>query len=463
MTSFAKATVTELSALLEDSQISSVELTETLIRRIEAKNPRYRAFLTCTFDLALDQAKQADERIFSNNRRGPLDGIPVALKDAYDTKNILTTVGSGLFCDRVPEHDSAVWKRLKAAGAVLLGKLECTEFCLGGPSPDAAFPISLNPHDTTRYTGGSSSGAGVALATGMVPAAMGSDTGGSIRIPAAFCGVVGIKPSYGLVSLRGLFPLSGSLDHAGPMARSSKDCALLLDAVMGHDAKDPTSTKHQIKPVSKTISEDCRGLVIGHVTNFSEAEGVSDESRLACHRALDVFRDLGAEVKEIQLPSLWDYTVANTTIMTSEAFAIHNVRFRDHLDDVSYLTRHRIALGAFISAADYIKAQKARRVLTHKTFDLMRENRVDLLCYPGMVSDPPPIDQMSPFYYLKAPLITAPANLTGAPAAAIRAGFSDANMPMSFQLTGHMFADSKVLSAANAYEQATPKYSRIVE
>ena len=345
-----------------------------------------------------------------------MTGMPIAQKDLFCTEGVRTTAASKILGDFDPPYESTVSGKLKADGAVLLGKANLDEFAMGSANITSAFGPVTNPWTPEGAAapltpGGSSGGSAALVAAGAAIAATGTDTGGSIRIPAAFCGVVGIKPSYGLVSLRGLFPLSGSLDHAGPMARSSKDCALLLDAVMGPDAKDPTSTKHQIEPVSKTISEDCRGLVIGHVTNFSEAEGVSDESSLACHRALDVFRDLGAEVKEIQLPSLWDYTVANTTIMTSEAFAIHNARFRDHLDDVSYLTRHRIALGAFISAADYIKAQKARRVLTHTTFDLMRENRVDLLCYPGMVSDPPPIDQMSPFYYLKAPLITAPASL----------------------------------------------------
>jgi aspartyl-tRNA(Asn)/glutamyl-tRNA(Gln) amidotransferase subunit A len=463
LTALARASVAELSSFLVDRKVSSVESTEALIRRIEAKNAEYRAFLTCTFDLALEQAREADDRTARNIRRGPLDGVPVALKDAYDTRNIRTTVGSGLFKDRVPTADSAVWERLRRAGAVLLGKLECTEFCLGGPSPDTAFPISLNPHDTSRYTGGSSSGAGVALATGMVPAAIGSDTGGSIRIPAAFCGVAGIKPTYGLVSLRGLFPLSGSLDHAGPMARSSQDCALLLDAIMGHDPLHPSSSRRQIPPTSPDISDNCRGLVIGHVTNFSEAEGVSEESRAACRRALDVFRDLGAEIREVRLPSLWDYTVANTTIMTSEAFAIHHARFREKLGEVSHLTRHRIALGAFISAADYLRAQKARRVLTQTTFDLMTEHRLDLLCYPGMLGDPPHIDQVPPYYYLDTPLITAPANLTGAPAASVRAGFSASVMPMSFQLTGHMFADGKVLAAAHAYERATPEFSRLVE
>ena len=459
----APLSVYELSNLLAAGQISAVEIATALISRIEEKNPVYRAFLTTSFDLALKQAAAADDRRAKSAPLSPIDGIPVALKDAYDTKGLASTVSSALMRERVPDADSAVWEKLQQAGAVLLGKLECTEFCLGGPSLDAAFPISLNPHDTGRYTGGSSSGAGVALATGMVPAAMGSDTGGSIRIPASFCGVAGIKPTYGLVSLRGLFPLSGSLDHAGPMARTSRDCALLLDAIMGHDPAHPTSSRQQIAATAPGLTGDCRGLVIGHVTNFTELEAVSEESQAACLRALEVFADLGAEIKQLQLPSLWDYTIANTTIMTAEAYAIHAERFASRLDEVSDLTRHRIALGAFFTAEDYIKAQKARRALSDQTYAIMAEQGVDLLCYPGMLGDPPKIDQVSRYYYLDAPLITSPANLTGAPAASVRAGYSAANMPMSIQLTGQLFEDGKVLAAAHAYEMATPDFSKIME
>jgi aspartyl-tRNA(Asn)/glutamyl-tRNA(Gln) amidotransferase subunit A len=455
--------VWDLSGFLESGQLLASEITEAFIRRIEEKNPSYQAFLTTSFDQAIESARQADDRQVKKQRRGPIDGIPVALKDAYDTRGLRTTVGSGLFADRVPAADSAVWEKLQESGAVLLGKLNCTEFCLGGPSPDVAYPTSLNPHDTRRYTGGSSSGAGVALATGMVPAAMGSDTGGSIRIPAAFCGVAGIKPTYGLVSLRGLFPLSGSLDHAGPMARTSRDCAMLLDAIMGYDPAHPSSSKKQIAATTPGLSENCQGVVIGYVSNFSEAEGVTEESRAACLRALDVFSVLGAKIKHVSLPSLWDFTIANTTIMTAEAYAIHKDRFRNNLDKISNLTRHRISLGAFFTAEDYIKAQKARRVLTSQTYQLMAEHGLDLLCYPAMLGDPPEIDKVSPYYYLEAPLITAPANITGAPAASVRAGFSAANMPMAFQLTGRLYGDGKVLAAAHAFEMATAEFSKIME
>ena len=204
-----------MSKLLSAGETSAEALTEAHIARIDRLNPTYRAFVHPTFELARAMAQAADAEKAAGHRRGPLHGIPVALKDAYDTAGIPTTVCSRLHAERVPESDATAWSRLQAAGAVLLGKLECTELCLGGPSEDGLVPHALNPWDPARYAGGSSSGAGVALATGMVPGALGSDTGGSIRIPATFCGVAGIKPTYGLVSLSGLFPLSGSLDHAG--------------------------------------------------------------------------------------------------------------------------------------------------------------------------------------------------------------------------------------------------------
>ena len=215
-----EATLFEMSELLGAGEISALDVTEAHIARIERLNPTYRAFAHPTFDLARDMAHAADAELAVGRRRSPLHGIPVALKDAYDTAGIPTTVCSRLHATRVPDKDATAWARLRAAGAILLGKLECTELCLGGPSKDGLVPHALNPWDPARYAGGSSSGAGVALAAGMIAGALGSDTGGSIRIPATFCGVAGIKPTYGLVSLSGIFPLSGSLDHAGPMART---------------------------------------------------------------------------------------------------------------------------------------------------------------------------------------------------------------------------------------------------
>lgn len=452
-----------LSELIATRRLGSLELTDALIARAERLAPRYRCYITPTFDLARDMARAADAEIARGRRRGPLHGIPVGLKDAFDTAGIRTTVASRLFADRVPDRDAFAWRQLSAAGAVLMGKLECTELCLGGPSLDGLVPHSINPWDSDRYAGGSSSGAAVALATGMLPAALGTDTGGSIRFPAALNGVAGIKPTYGLVSLGGVFPLSHSLDHAGPMARTSRDCALLLDALAGHDPDDPTSARTAPPPraaaaLSAPGAERLDGLRIGHVVNFTEAEAVSPDARAATRAALGVLEGLGAQIEEVTLPDLMDFTITNTTIMTSEAFAIHGPAFRRRSAEVAAFTRARIALGAFIRAEDYVRAQKTRRRLARATDAAM--DRLDALVYPGALGAAGRIADTKPFYYLQLPLITAPANIAGVPAASVRAGFDADGQPLALQITGRRFADAMVLRIAHAYEAATPAHDR---
>ena len=459
MADLTETTLFEMSALLAAGEISAKDLTEAHIARIERLDPTYRAFVHPTFDLARAMAQAADAERAAGQCRGPLHGLPIALKDAYDTAGVPTTVCSRLHADRVPKADAEAWSRLRAAGAVLLGKLECTELCLGGPSEDRLVPHAKNPWDTTRYAGGSSSGAGVALATGMCPGALGSDTGGSIRIPATFCGVAGIKPTYGLVSLSGLFPLSGSLDHAGPMARTSRDCALLLDAISGQDRKDAASVAAGRTATAAALTEDLTGLRIGYVRAFAEDPSVDAEQRAGTEAALRVMAGLGAEVQEITLPDIWDFTVCNSTIMMSEAFAIHGADFRERASEVSALTRARITLGAFIRAEDYIRAQKKRRALAQATAQAMAG--VDVRGYPAALGDPPPVKAIQPFYFLETPLVTAPANVAGVPAASVRSGVSRAGMPMGIQITGRHFGDAMVLRVAHAYETATPEFTRI--
>ncbi|MBO6759177.1 MAG: amidase [Roseibium sp.] len=459
MHTVTELTLNQMSSLIAAGEFSAVELTEAHIARIETLDPVYRAFVYPTFDLALEMAREADAELAKGRRRGSLHGIPLALKDAYDTSGIPTTVCSRLYADRVPDRDASAWARLREAGAILLGKLECTELCLGGPSKDGLVPHALNPWDRARYAGGSSSGAGVALAAGMVPGALGSDTGGSIRIPAAYCGIAGLKPTYGLVSLYGLFPLSGSLDHAGPMARTSQDCALLLDAIAGHDPKDPTSVPVARSAATPSLKEDLAGVRIGYVRQFAEHPAVSEEARGATEAALAVMAELGADVRDAQLPDIMEFTICNSTIMMTEAFAIHGADFRTRAAEVSALTRARITLGAFIRAEDYIRAQKKRRELARATAAAM--NEVDVLVYPAALGDPPELDAVKPFYFLETPLITAPANVAGVPAASVRAGISKAGLPMGIQITGRLFGDANVLRVGHAYETATPEFNRI--
>jgi len=452
-------TLAQMSDIILERKISAVELTEAHIARIEKLDPLYRAFVHPTFERALQMACDVDQEMSEGNYRGPLHGIPIGLKDAFDTANIPTTVCSRLNAGRVPDRDAFAWARLRDAGAVLLGKLECAELCLGGPSQDRSVPHAVNPWDSQCYAGGSSSGAGVALATGMIPGALGSDTGGSIRIPAAFCGIAGVKPTYGLVSTSGLFPLASSLDHAGPMARTSKDCALLLDAIIAHDPADPTSVTSPVMELVGSLTERLDGVKIGYVRQFAEHPAVSDEVRHATEAALAVMAHLGAEIRDIALPDIMEFTLCNSVIMMSEAFAIHGDSFRTRASEVSALTRARIALGAFIRAEDYIRAQKKRRELARITAVAMKD--VDVLIYPAALGDPPKLEDIEPFYFLETPLITAPANVAGVPAASVRTGFSSAGLPTGIQITGKLFGDADVLRVAHAFERATPEFSRI--
>ena len=446
-----------MSALLAAGETSSRELTAAHVARIRELDPALRAFVTPTFELALDMATEADAEMARGRRRGPLHGIPVALKDAFDTAGIPTTVCSRLFADRVPGRDAEAWRRLRSAGAILLGKLECTELCLGGPSLDGLVPHAVNPWSAAHSPGGSSSGAGVALAAGMIPAALGSDTGGSIRIPATFCGVAGLKPTAGLVSRRGLFPLSATLDDAGPMARTARDCALLLDAIAGPEPGDPAAGPPP--RAAALLSEDLAGLRVGHVRAFTEHASVSAGSRATVESALAVLQSLGAEIREVSLPDLWAFTLCQSVITLSEAFALHGRAFRERAHLVSRLTRARITLGAFLRAESYLRAEGKRRELARATLAAMSD--VDVLVYPAAPGAPPRVDSVTPFTFLETPLLTAPANVAGVPAMAVRAGFSSTGLPMGIQITGRHLADATVLRVAHAYELATPEHGRI--
>ena len=454
MTDLHALTVHDLSRMIAARHLSALEVTDALITRCEGPAERVRAFATTTFDLARDMARAADAELAAGRRRGPLHGIPVGLKDAYDTAGVPTTVCSRLHADRVPGDDAEAWRRLRAEGAVLMGKLQCAELCLGAPGDDDFVPYARNPWDPCRTPGGSSSGAAAALAAGLLPAALGTDTGGSIRIPAAFCGVAGLKPTDGLVSLAGVFPLSPSLDQAGPMARTSRDCAYLLDAIAARENPQATASGFVAG-----LTERLDGLCVGYVGNFAEDGLVASEQRVATEAALAILGDLGAQVREVSLPDPWDFTICNMTIMMAEAFEFHGADLRRRAGEISRVTRARIAAGAFLRAEDCRRAQRTRRLLMRATAEAMEE--VDVLVYPAALGDPPRIEDIKPLGYLEVPLITTPANVAGVPAASVRCGFSAAGMPMAFQVAGRRFGDATVLRVAHAFEAATPEFDRL--
>lgn len=451
--------IAEAAAAIATRALSPVDLVEACLARIEALNPSLHPFVAVTAEAARADAREAEAEIAAGRYRGPLHGIPLALKDAFDTAELRTTVGSRLHLDRVPASDAASWARLKAAGAILVGKLELTEFCLGGPADDGAFPHSRNPHDPGRYAGGSSSGAAVAIAAGMIPGALGSDTGGSIRLPAAFCGITGLKPTYGLVSRRGVFPLSPSLDHVGPMAATARDCALMLQAIAGPDPGDPTSADPGPLPdYAAALTGDLAGLTVGWGRNHAGADrAVADDQRAVAEAALEVLAARGATVVPVDLPDLWDFTACNSTIMMSEAYAIHERDLTTRGADYCAFTRDRIGLGAFLRGVDYIQAQRRRRELVAEW--RAATAHVDAVVTPGALGTAPKLESVSKFYFLQVPLMTCPSNSTGDPSIAVPAGTGADGMPLAIQITGRPFDEATVLRIADAFQQergATP-------
>ena len=434
-------------------ELSPVDLTEAMIARAASIDGALGSFVTRTDDVARACARAAESEIAAGRYRGPLHGIPIALKEAFDTAGIRTTVGSKLFRDRIPESDATAWARLRDAGAVLLGKLEMTEFCYGGPSDDSLFRPARNPWNDACYAGGSSSGAGVALASGQTLGALGTDTGGSIRFPAAYCGITGFMPSYGLVSRAGVFPLSATLDHVGPMARSVEDCAILLNALAGFDAADPGSVERPATDYRAGLHEGVKGLRIGLAESLAQDNAVSADGIAAYREAAATLRALGAVVRDVALPSLDDFAAAQIVITIVEGYALHERDLRARRQDYSYHMRMRLSLGPFIRAVDYTRALRLREALIARCAEIMRD--VDVLLAPGASGAAPKATSVEPFQFFKRPLVTMPANVLGVPALGMPAGMSKDGMPLAVQLMGRRFDDATVLRAGAAFQSAT--------
>jgi aspartyl-tRNA(Asn)/glutamyl-tRNA(Gln) amidotransferase subunit A len=357
--------------------------------------------------------------------------------------------------DHVPKADAFSVTRLRDAGAVVMGKLATHEFAFGGPSFDLPWPPARNPWDTTRFTGGSSSGTGAAVAAGLVLAGTGSDTGGSIRGPAAFCGLAGIKPTYGLISRRGILPLGFSLDHAGPMAWTAEDCAILLQAMAGHDPADPGSANHPIPDYRAALGRDVKGLRIGLIRHFYERDNEANAAtRQAIDAAAKTLAGLGCSVRDVTLSPLADWAACGVTIMLSEAYAIHEANLRSRFTDYGEIFRDRMVLAGLITAADYVQALRRRRELIAELDTAMAG--LDLVMTAAAPSEAPPIDQVPKFTIMDRPSLTIAFNVTGSPAMSVCCGYTDSGLPLSFQIVGKRFDDATVLRLAHAYEQATP-------
>ncbi|MEI6320801.1 MAG: amidase [Pseudomonadota bacterium] len=449
-------TLSRLAELIAARQLSPVELARSLLDRIEAIDPQVNAFITVTADAALAQARRAESEIAGGGWRGPMHGMPFALKDIFDTAGVLTSGHSRLCIDNVPARDGFAVAKLQAAGAVLLGKLATHEFAHGGPSFDLPWPPARNPWNLEHITGGSSSGPGAALAAGFVPAALGSDTGGSIRTPSALCGLAGLKPTYGLVSRGGVLPNSWSFDHCGPMARTVEDCAILLQAIAGHDPADPASAARAVPDYRAALrgQEDLRGVRIGVARHLWEQD-VDTPAELvrATEAALDVLRSLGASVEETRMHPAQVYHDVKTVISLSELFSIYRDALVSRPADFGedFLGRGGLA-GALFQASDYMLAQRVRRGLLEAALPLYE--RFDVLVTPG-AGPAPRLDAHRTVSFWEKPSLFSPFSVFGNPALIVCCGFAGNGLPMGLQIGGRPFDESTVLRVGHAYERAT--------
>jgi aspartyl-tRNA(Asn)/glutamyl-tRNA(Gln) amidotransferase subunit A len=453
-------TIVEASRRLRHREISPVELTRACLERIESIDAKLNSFLTVTAELALIQARRCESEFQSGIDRGPLHGIPIALKDLYATQGVRTTCHSAVLQDWVPDYDATAVKKLAGAGTVLLGKLGMHEFAFGGPSIDAPFPAVRNPWNTAHIPGGSSSGSGAALSAGLCYGSLGSDTGGSIRTPSAHCAVVGLKPTYGRVSRYGVVPLSWSLDHAGPMARTVEDCALLLQAIAGYDQKDPASADVPVPGFSGDLARGVRGLRVGVPREnwFDEQKGTDRQTLTLFEAALKTLESLGARIVEIDGKPFAIARKANQTILVAEAYAYHERRLQQAPEKFGTSVRRRMLEGASLSAADYITALRARSVLNER----IRANfaLVDVLATPTAPHPPEAFAALDPNEQNLRPNFTNPFNLTGLPAISLPCGFTPDGLPVGLQIIAPPFQEATALRAAHAYEQATDWHTR---
>ena len=452
-------TIAEASRLIASKRLSPVELTRACLDRIDRLDGTLHAFHHRDDERALASARAAEAALARGERRGPLHGIPIGLKDIYNTKDMPTTAHSRQLEGNRPREDATCTRLLAEAGTVLLGKLATHEFAFGGPSFDLPWPPARNPWNPDHFTGGSSSGTGAAVAAGLVLGGLGSDTGGSIRLPAAFCGLAGLKPTYGLVSRWGVLPLAYSLDHAGPMAWTVEDCALLLQAIAGHDPADPASADRAVPDFSAGLDKGAKGLRIGVIRHFHERDNpVNEATRSALDAAIDFYRRDGAELHDVTLPPLVDWRAAGLVIMLVEGFAVHAHWMRTRPEAYGELLRDRLALGALIGGPDYVQAQRRRRELNTALARVL--DSCDVLLTATVPAEAPRIDRIPKWGIVEQPNFTSVFNVAGVPALSVCTGYSESGLPLAMQLVAKPFAEPTLFRAAHAYERAMAWRSR---
>lgn len=456
MTDIAFLTATELSPLIKSRQLSPVELTKNILNRIDKIDPILHTYITPLPDLALQQAREAEENIMRGMYKGPLHGIPIGIKDNYATKGIRTTNGSKLFTHNIPDKNATTVEKLLDAGTIMLGKQNMHELAAGSTGTNPYFGTTKNPWNTKYMPGGSSGGGTASLAAGLATLATGTDTFGSIRLPAAMCGVFGLKPTYGLVSTYGIFPSAWSLDTAGPMARSVSDLALMLHYMAGFDEKDPASLNVKVPNYVEDLNKGIKGLKIGIPTYY--LEGLDPDVEKLFQHAITTLRSLGVEITEIVIPELAMATFSGYATVTGEASTFHYEWLQNKSEDYSQDIRTFFLAGTLTSTPQYIRAQQARRKMIVSLDQAFLD--VDILLAPTIPMTTPAfsenwVDQNLDVVKRIIPF-TSPINLTGVPSLAVPIGLDQKGLPVGMQIIGKHLSEKLLLQVGNAWESVEP-------
>ena len=458
---------TELADLLKTREVSPVEATEAYLSRIEQVDPALNAYITVTADQARSEARQAEAEIAAGNYRGPLHGVPVAVKDQFCTEGVLTTGGSSILSDYIPDYDATVMAKLREAGAVLLGKLNMSEFAMGDAFHHP-YGRPRNPWDLSRNPGTSSSGSGAATAAFLCATSLGEDTAGSIRGPAAFCGLVGIRPTWGLVSRHGMLASTWSMDAAGPISRTVKDCAVTLQAIAGYDPNDRYTRNAPVANYLEGLDAGIQGLRVGVLSDRVNADGVEPDVRDAVAAAVGQLGELGAEVEEVSIPLIAQSAAISTTLIYVDATAVHRRGLQDHPEKYDDNNRVRLLTGALIPAQAHQKANRLRHIIREQILEALE--RVDVLVLPTSSVQATPIpteagmakNGKQDFLAMLGGrrTYTTPSNLAGVPGLSINCGFTSDGLPVGLQMVGRPYDEPTLFRAAYAYEQATDWHTR---
>ena len=458
------ASAGQLAGLISRKEVSPVEVVEAHLARIEALEPVLNSFITLMPEQAMAAALRAEEEIQGGRYRGPLHGVPLGLKDLYYVKGVKNTFGSRVYDDFVPDYDCTIAERFREAGAVLLGKTNLHPFAFGPTGENDDYGHMHNPWNPERISGGSSGGSGSAAASGQATITMGTDTGGSVRIPSALCGLAGLKPTFGRLSKYGLNPLSWTLDHPGPMCRTVEDCALAMNAIAGYDPRDPSSANVPVPDFTSGLTGDVRGLKVGVPSEYFDAP-VDSQVEAAVRGAINALGELGATVTEVSWPTYLDSAAISTVILMAEATAAHRGTVVTRGSEIYPPARLRLEAGMFFSAADFLRAQRGRTLLEQETRTLLRD--VDVLIGPSVPIVAHKIGatsvQIGDRTVGSVPALTQysrPFNVNGYPSMSVPCGFSEDGLPIGLQIAGRPFDEETVLRVGHAYERATDWHTK---